>query len=223
MKKQILLGIASALVTSSAAFAQTSSTTFGALPAAATYGGSGIDTAQSVITTVSGLPSGDTLTLGLEATPYKQPVGPLDNNQLGTYFATPGISPVKAGHATWNYDFYIGINNAADLGNYTFELIYSGGGLDGSFDPIAVANNDGGLSVTATTREDSEGIGFIPGADLVDPGVYNFELQAFSNGALVGDESISVDVGAAPDATSTMPLLGAALAGLALVRRKFKA
>ncbi|HEX3801114.1 MAG TPA: hypothetical protein VH413_20655 [Verrucomicrobiae bacterium] len=36
-------------------------------------------------------------------------------------------------------------------------------------------------------------------------------------------ESISVDVGAAPDATSTMPLLGAALAGLALVRRKFKA
>ncbi len=222
MKKQIILGIASALLTTSVAFSQTATTTFGALPTSATFGGSGIDTTQVEITTVTGLPSSDVLTLGLSATPYKQPVGPLANTGSGTYFATPGGSPITAGRATWNFDYYIGINNGTDLGNYTFKLVYTDGTTSGSFNPIAAANTDGGKSVTATTREDSENVELF-GYNVNAPGVYNFDLQVFEGTTEVGDSAITVDVGTVPEVSSTLPLLGAAVLGLAFMGRKVKA
>jgi hypothetical protein len=222
MKKQIILGIASALLTTSAAFAGSSST-FGALPGSATFGGTGINTTATEITTVTGLPSSDTLTLGLSASPFGPGAGnPLANNGNATFFTTPGVSPAKAGRATWNFDYYIGINNGTDLGNYTFKLLYTDGTTSGSFDPIAVANIDGGKSVTSTTREDSENIEFF-GYDVTAPGVYNFDLQAFNGTTEVGDAAITVDVAPVPDATSTLPLLGAAVLGLAFLGRKVKA
>jgi hypothetical protein len=108
------------------------------------------------------------------------------------------------------------------LGNYTFKLVYTDGTTSGSFDAVAVANADGGASVTATTREDSENVEFF-GYNVSAPGVYNFDLQAFNGTTEVGDSAITVDVGTVPDATSTLPLLGAAVLGLAFMGRKVKA
>ena len=88
-----------------------------------------------------------------------------------------------------------------------------------SVDPVAVANFDGGLAVTATTREDSQNMVFFPPFDPNATGQYFFELQAFSISqvaapVLLGKSDITVNVGTVPDTTCGAVLLGLGLASL---------
>jgi hypothetical protein len=224
MKNRLsLLAIASSLAASAtiASAAPTQTDSFGSLPGA-TFGGTGISSAAVETATVTGLQNGDTLTLGLTGTPFGPGPGvPLPNNNNGTFFATPGPAASNPARATWNFDYFIGINNSSDLGNYTFKLLYTDGTTSGFFDPVAVANHDGGKSVTTTTREDSENIEFL-GYNINNTGTYNFDLEAFDvTGAQVGNDVINVQVAAVPDATSTLALAGIGLAGLLMVSRKY--
>jgi hypothetical protein len=187
-----------------------------ALPGA-TFGGTGIPATDVEVTTIAN--GGDAITLGLTATPKypNQPIGsslPNDNN-TATFFATPGVG-VTPGRATWNFDYYIGVANG-DFANYTFELVYGNNPASlASFDPVAVANHDGGKSVTSTTREDSENLAFslgtLTGFDLNAVGQYTFQLEAFGlnqAGAptLLGESDITVDVGTVPDTASSALLI----------------
>jgi hypothetical protein len=226
MKK--LYGLGSILLTSGlVAFATpvTPTGTYESL-SGADWGGSGNPDNAMVSTVTSGA---DTITLALQAQQrYSNPA--LYNNHAGIYYAGIGAnngltSPGHSVGATWNFDYYISVNNS-DFNNYTFELLY---GTDSSslvtmaYGPALIAEVDGGPSFTTsagtTIAQDSENlsfsflgtpINFNPNAG----GIYSFELEAFnSDGTLVDTSAINVDV---PDAASTASLLGLAFLALAV-------
>lgn len=214
--------------------------TFGNL-AGANFGGGGIPTQPTAITTIT--VGNDVITLGLAATQrYSNP--PLSNDGAGTYFATPGLndglvsgSP-HALAATWNFDYYFDVKsgNPQTPTPYTFKLFM---GTDASslssIDPSFVGDNS---STPNSGGQNSENLSFL-GFGTISPPIfqvnplfgsfdpnanadYNFVLEAFdAAGAPLGESAIVVRVASAPDNGSTVALLGLAIGGLGMVRRKF--
>jgi hypothetical protein len=205
---------AAVLTLASAAHAQT---TFGSLPGSTTFAGTGIATnAVEISTSTSGA---DTITLGLEGTPYGPGPGlALPNNGSTsptdvTYTSPDGASPSKSTRGYWNFDYYIGISTG-DFGNYTYDLTINNGTT-----PINLGDPTtfGGTVDIGNADQNSENVDFYyPGAPA---GIYTIDLSVLNQaGAVVGNDVITVD--AVPDTTSTLALTAIAVGGLIVVSRK---
>jgi hypothetical protein len=195
MKYKIAIFAASLLAAASA------NASFGPLPGA-TFGGTGIPNDAVETTTITD--GGNTITLGLTATPRNPPtVGELASS-AGTFYAPAGLQ--------WNFDFYANVSGGGNISAYNFVLGYAlvPGTPTASLgtwllDPTAT---------TATTIQNSEypGFGFLttPVAGVIVPptgpyagpynvntyGDYQFVLDAYSKttGALLGQSTIDVVV-----------------------------
>ncbi len=194
--------------------------TFGALPQA-TFGGSGIPNhavAQSVFNGV---------TLGLTATQrFSNPV--VTNNGAGTYYATLGSggSGATAAYARWNFNYFIGGQNA---GNYSYVLRYD-------FDPaqgtLVADHGSVALGNAASQNSWNLGMGFLnsTGGPIVEPtyasfsnsvnGEYTFALLAYdANNVEVDRVAIAVTTTPEP-ASLTLMASGLLAFGLAARRRR---
>jgi hypothetical protein len=213
------------LITLGSLSASAQTTTFGSLPGA-TFGGSGIPNDAVEVTTITD--GSDIITLGLTAT-QRYPASPivdngdLVNNSAGTYYAPTGEE--------WNFDYYASVSGPDALTDFNIVLDYNlvPGTPQGSWD----------LSVSYTgtpTFQDSQypGSSFLASSayePTIEPpsgsynvnsvGDYDFDLSAYSGSSLLGTDAITVVAANAPDATSTLPLLGAGFAALAGLRRRF--
>jgi hypothetical protein len=216
----MVAGVCAASLTSALA-TPTSVTTFGAMPGE-TFGGNGIpnDAVQiNTITTVGPFGDAVTITEGLSATPRFTP-GELANNGAGTFYVAPGVQ--------WNFDF---VGTVTGSGLYTFKLFYD-------LDPAVGNGNLGEWDLGAPKVENSEFPGFsflangVAGVvtapigplayNINAPGEYTFALGVYdANGAPIGTlDTIHVDVGAVPDASSTAGLMVIGGLGLFFVNKR---
>jgi VPDSG-CTERM motif len=194
-------------------------TTFGSLPGSTTFGGTGIATNNVEISTATS--GADTITLGLEATPYGPQPAPvaLPNNGTTsptdvTYVSPIGASSANAARAFWNFDFYVGVSTG-DFSSYTYDLTINNGTSSFSFDPTASAVGDTTIGDSLQNSENIDFFAFNPNAVAA----YTIDLQVLSlSGAVIDNDQITVD--AVPDTTSTLALTAMALGGLAIVSRK---
>ena len=220
----IAFGLASVSTLSALTITPTG-TTFGSLPAA-TFGGTGIPNDAVQITTI-----GD-LTLGLTATQrYANPAP--TNDGAGTFFANSGGDTLDGAptYGQWNFNYYVN-----GLGLFqTVRLYYD--------NDAAVGNNVANYFESPLNGQDSWnlGMGFLNGG-IFNPnnnGEYGFALVAYQyewvmspnaasslsipvwTGREIGRSAILVNVGSVPDAGGTVLMLGAALIGLALLRRRY--
>ncbi len=216
-----------AIVSTSAAVAgiTPSYDVFGKL-AGATYGGTGIPTEPTAITTIGpAITGGDTITLGLIAHQrFSNPV--LKDDDKGTYTATTGFNDGLAGPGhdlgpTWNFGLYLNITGVTSVPNtYTMVLRFMNNHNSDLADQLAFQFQKG-------TFQDSWNLsmGFLDSIDF-DPnaaGEYGIALDAYTiNGDPLGSSAIVVKVenpNAVPDSTSTSVLFGVALLGLVAFRQ----
>jgi hypothetical protein len=233
MKKQLIIGLASALVTTTAALAQTTAYDANVTPAGNLAFGTGNENGGFKVVT----DNGGALELGLRGKLDHQNVFPDNANGIYQVPTGAGVDPSRA---SWNYEFSINVNAngsaplATLLGSYTFQLLvdHAPGTTDEftSYDPVTLLLGDNAPFLSTTLAQNSENAAFpvvgVAGLDFNANGIYDIELIATDLAGHSTTDTITIDVGdvsGVPDATSTMPLLGAALAGLALVRRKIKA
>ena len=191
------------------------------MPGSTTFGGTGIATnAVEISTSTSGA---DTITLGLEATPYGPQPAPiaLPNNGTTsptsvTYTSPLGASPSKSTRAFWNFDYSIGVSTG-DFSDYSYDLsIKSSTGASFSFDQTAAADGDADIF---NSLENSENIDFFPGFNPNVDASYTIDLQVLNQaGAVVGNDVITVN--AVPDAANTLAMTAVAVGGLLIVSRK---
>lgn len=193
-------------------------TTFGSLPGSTTFAGSGIATnAVEISKSISG---SDTITLGLEATPYGPQPAPIALPNDGsisptdvTYYSPLGASPSKSTRAYWNFDFYVGVSTG-DFSDYTYDLTINNGTTSFSFDPTAAGVGDANISDSLQNSENIDFYGFNPNVDAS----YVIDLQVENQaGAVVGNDQITVD---APDTANTLALTGLTAGGLLFISRK---
>jgi hypothetical protein len=214
MKTKLFSALTITLISASAAFADTITTTNGFGPlAGATFSGTGIPNNPVAITQINDTTSGDSITLGLSAT-SKYPNPPVGtaypNNGAGTFYVPAGSGLSPAGDAAWNFDFYINLVDTSGA-TYLFDLVING--------PNSLSHTTVLGSASASgTSQDSEnlGFGFLPGFNPDTIGQYTFDLEVLNaNGAPVGSDTLNVNT--VPDTASTALLLGLGLGGLAFV------
>jgi hypothetical protein len=239
MLDKLGIALAAAVMVGQAAAAPITPTydTFGNL-AGATFGGTGIPTDPTAITIIDD-GNNNIITLGLTAHQrYSNPA--LANDGAGTFFAAAGANDGLdgGGHsvgATWNFAFYVNVDGGASLGRYDMRLYYD-------LDPAAGTElADMGYIVLSgapgSILQDSQNatFGFLCGPDVPNvlqapsagcpfnpnaAGEYSFALIANEvTGAPLGTAAINVNIAAVPE-PGTLALVGIALAGLAVTRRR---
>ena len=187
---------------------------FGSLPQA-TFGGSGIPNGAVMRNTFDGV------TLGLTATQrFSAPA--VGNNGAGTYYASVGSS-TPAAYALWNFDFFIGGQNAS---NYSYVLYYD-------FDPAAgtMVSDHGHIMLPGNSQDswnlgmaflDSNILGVQPTYASFDPnaaGSYTFALGQYdANQTEVG--LVAIDVVTATPEPATLTLKASGLFGIGFVARR---
>jgi hypothetical protein len=202
-------------------------TSFGDLAGSApgaNYGGSGIPTTDSEISTT--IVSGDGATTGiledLNVTPRGvngQTAGNNANANNATYYVT-------LGSGTWNFDYYIGLTGGGTLlGNLdtlSYLITITDGVHTTSFNPGLV-----GVDGTSTIQN-SENLGFsflsALGYNPEANDTYTITEDVLSGNTVVAADTINIVQGSGstssvPDSAATIGLLGASVAGMICFKR----
>lgn len=208
--------------------------TFGNLPGA-TFGGTGIPTDPTAITTF-GTAGGGTATIALSATPrFSNPA--VGNDGAGTYFAQAGAAvggPSSTLGALWNFNFFAEVTGSNEtVGDLGLTLLYDfdpGTDTDeallgrGAIDPLASKSLEQGSENLAFSFLASSVPPFLiaPAFGSFDPnaaGEYSFAILSRTYAERV---AINVVVSPVPLPAGAWLMLGG-LGGLALLRRRQRA